>query len=178
MGPKYMYPLNLESQRISGVLHLWYFIYGSNLHRERLEIRLKSLGTCYREKVNCVLEDYEFAYNKLSIDTSSKGNIFPKRGSKVYGIAIMLTESDFNSFIHKFEKGYEKHEVTILSTDERNPQRLQALTCISDMLTDARPSAEYVEIVVEGARQNNLPRVYIEEKLMDVRLCNSVNKSN
>jgi hypothetical protein len=41
MNPKYMYPLNLESQRISGVLHLWYFIYGSNLHRERLEIRLK-----------------------------------------------------------------------------------------------------------------------------------------
>ncbi len=154
---------------LSKVYPLWYFMYGSNLQQERLERRIAGLQATYCRKVSCVLEDYDFAYNKLSNDGTSKGNIFAQKGSRVYGIAIQMTEGTLNRFIEKYERGYEKHEVTLVSVDAKYPERFRAVTCISNILTDARPSDEYVGIVVEGARQNKLPVGYIEKKLGDVR---------
>ena len=143
----------------------WYFIYGSNLNRERLEGRLSELQASYRGKVNCVLEDFAFAYNKLSVDKSSKGNIYPEKRSRVFGIAILLPRNILDSFIANFEKGYQQLEVTVLTLNAGTPDQLRAVTCISDVLTDAQPSDEYVAAVVDGARQNKLPVTYIETEL-------------
>lgn len=154
----------LKMDEITGLKHVWYFIYGSNLLELQLERRLKELNEVYLRKERCSLEGYKFIYNKESIDGTSKGNIFEKENGIVQGIAILLLENNLDEFIKRWEFGYTKLEVNISCENIFNnneKMKFKGYTCISNIICSLSPSKEYVSKIIEGANENYLPNDYI-----------------
>jgi hypothetical protein len=154
----------LKMDDISGLKHVWYFMYGSNLNEERIKKRLNEINDKYLQKEKCILHDYEFTYNKLSCDGSSKANIFKKTGGIVEGVAVLILESKLDEFINIFERGYEKLAIQIQTSNESYLD-FSAYTCISNQLTSNPPTEDYVSIILKGAEENNLSKAYIENQL-------------
>jgi len=158
----------LKMDEIAGLKHVWYFIYGSNLCEDQLTLRLKVLGDKYLLKQRCSLEHYQFAYNKRSIDGSSKGNLIKKTNSIVQGVAILILESTLNNFIVNYEAGYKKVELKIRTeniVNINNQLHFKAYTCISEKITSSAPTAVYVSTIISGARENDLSEEYISNNL-------------
>jgi len=158
----------LKMDEISGEEHVWYFIYGSNLKEDRIKERLMFFGDRYLAKKRCVLMEYEFVYNKRSSDGSAKANIQKKSGAVVEGIAVLLLKSTINKFFEKYEKGYVQEEVNIKqvrNSSQPSHSNFKAVTCISELLTNTPPSADYVNTILEGAAERNLPQAYVERYL-------------
>jgi hypothetical protein len=156
----------LKMDEISGLKHVWYFIYGSNLFEIQLKERLAKLNEIYLKKERCSLEGYQFKYNKESIDGTSKGNIIHTANGIVQGVAILILESKLDQFIERWERGYEKLEVSISTenySDKNEKLRFKAYTCISKKHTLLAPSPEYVSKVMKGAIENELPTDYINK---------------
>jgi hypothetical protein len=158
---------------ISGLKHVWYFIYGSNLYEEQLKVRLKDIDENYLQKEKCLLKGYEFTYNKRSEDGSSKANIIKTEKGIVEGIAILILEKKLDEFKKKWEAGYDKEEVNIQTENNINEKNckdtFKAYTFISTNLTTVPPSDEYVNKIIKGAYENNLSQEYIENKIMYVK---------
>lgn len=161
----------LKMDEISGLKHVWYFIYGSNLCEKQLNNRLSNLNDKYLSKQICLLNNYQFTYNKLSVDGSSKGNLVKKPNSTVQGIAILLLESTLDTFILNYEQGYIKKELIISFENTEiidSKLHFKAYTCISENITSNAPTEEYVSKIVNGARANNLNEEYILNNLIYV----------
>ena len=158
----------LKMDEISGIKHVWYFIYGSNLLKFQLENRLNDLSEIYLQKERCSLKGFKFIYNKKSIDGSSKANIFETPNGIVKGVAILIQESKLDEFIKMWEPGYEKLEV-IISTennlDKNEELSFKAYTCFSTKIISLPPSSNYVSKIIEGANENGLPTEYINKYL-------------
>lgn len=155
----------LKMDEISGLKHVWYFIYGSNLCENQLNDRLSELNEKYLFKQRCSLENYQLTYNKKSIDGTSKANLLKKENGVVQGIAVLLLENKLDEFTKKYEVGYEKVEVTIRTENIDEPLRFKSYTCISNNITSLPPSEDYVSKIIKGANENNLPADYIENFL-------------
>jgi len=153
---------------ITGLNHVWYFIYGSNLYEEQLKSRLITLNEDYLQKEKCSLKGYDFIYNKRSKDGSSKGNISKMENGIVEGIAILILDYKLDEFIKRWESGYVKTQVQIqtdMDIKKKNLSKFNAYTCISDDLTSAPPTNEYVLKIIKGAYEHNLTQEYIENRL-------------
>lgn len=158
----------LKLDEISGLKHVWYFIYGSNLYEKQLLKRLNDINEVYLQKQRCSLNYHNFIYNKMSIDGTSKGNLVKTQNGTVQGIAILILETKLDEFIEKWEQGYLKQEVYIQTEEnynERDRLSFKAFTCISDKVTSSPPSEEYISKIIKGAVENKLPIDYIENKL-------------
>jgi hypothetical protein len=158
----------LKMDDISGLKHVWYFIYGSNLYEEQLVKRLNDINEVYLQKQRCSLNNYHFIYNKKSKDGSSKGNLIKMENCIVQGIAILILENKLDKFIEEWEHGYLKEEVYIQTEENYNKKdrlTFKAYTCISNKTASSPPSKEYVSMIIKGANENNLPIDYIENKL-------------
>lgn len=158
----------LKMDDIAGLNHVWYFIYGSNLYEEQLKNRLITLHEDYLQKEKCSLQGYDFTYNKRSKDGSSKGNILKMENGIVEGIAILILDYKLDEFIKRWESGYVKTEVQIqtdIDIKKKNSFIFKAYTCISDDLTSAPPTNEYVLKIIKGAYEHNLTQEYIDNRL-------------
>ena len=159
----------MKIDEIAGLEYVWYFIYGSNLNNAQLNDRLKSLNDIHIMKIQCTLNNYVFKYNKKSIDGSAKANIENKDGEKTEGIAILILKSTLDKFHTEFEKGYDRKEVSVIykeSIDTKDDSKnLYAITFISQSITEAAPSNNYISTVIKGAKENGLSEKYIKEKL-------------
>ena len=76
---------------------------------------------------------------KKSLSTDIGLGAILNPNEKVEGVAILLLENKLNEFIEKWEKGYEKLEVSIIANNEE----FKAYTCISYQKTELLPSEEY-----------------------------------
>ncbi len=139
---------------------LWYFAYGSNLHdaifRERRSIRA-------REVRRGCLDGFRLRFN-LPVGPGERGvaNIEPATGSSIFGALYLLTPADCERLdrsegVHF--NAYRRITVTIRLDDGTT---CSAFTYRADRTHDARkPSARYLALVVEGARQRGLPAEYV-----------------
>ena len=155
----------MKIDEIAGLKHVWYFIYGSNLYENQLTERLNDLKDNYFIMQRCSLRGYKFTYNKLSTqDKTAKGNLIEMSDEITEGVAILLLEETFNSFIKINEKGYEKKLVK-LNLSSNQEIKFDGYTCISTNFTNAKPSIDYKTKVVEGAKDKGLPEKYITDNL-------------
>lgn len=160
----------LKMDEISGLKHVWYFNYGSNLSEKQITYRLSYFGDKYLSKQRCSLEGFQFKYNKRSEDGTSKGNLVEKIDGVVHGTAILILESTLDLFIDKFEKGYKKVEITISTENNKSEKErlyFKSFTCISENITSVAPSETYESTVINGARDNDLPEEYILNNLVN-----------
>lgn len=141
-----------------------YFAYGSNLLKERLQLRNPSA------RVHCVarLQDYKLAFGNhkgLSSDRWHGGvaTIEHSLGDEVWGVVWKINIADLESLDRQENVrlgAYSPMEVLVVTRG----QELNCRTYIMNSCVYAPPSPQYLKVIVMGAEQNGLPKDY-QEKL-------------
>jgi glutamate synthase domain-containing protein 1 len=132
-----------------------YFAYGSNM----LEKQMLERGCLILSKTKGILYDFEFKFNKKSIDGTGKANIQQKEMSTVEGVVFEINSICLLRVENK-EKGYHKQSVQISSGENI----LNCITFVADKTRiddHLKPSKEYKEKIVHGAKENQLSERYI-----------------
>ncbi len=135
---------------------LIYFAYGSNLKKEQMAERNVTIYNSHKGFV----KNYKIEFNKKSIDGSSKANITKFQDEIVWGICFELDEDGFEN-LRRFEKGYEELEINVY--DENQKILFTARTFISNKICNKLPTKEYLDKIIEGAKQHKLPKDYINQ---------------
>lgn len=133
--------------------NVFYFAYGSNISIDRFLDRIPTAILVGKSK----LGNYKFTCNKRSIYGSAKGNISPLDGENVWGVVYEIIESDL-SILDGYEIGYNRIDITV----EMNGKGYNAVTYISDNLTNTLPTYQYLKHIIDGAIEIKLPDNYID----------------
>ncbi|XP_056331091.1 gamma-glutamylcyclotransferase b isoform X1 [Danio aesculapii] len=144
-----------------------YFAYGSNLLKERLQMRNPSAA------VHCVarLKDYKLVFGNHKGLASQRwhggvATIEPSAGDAVWGVVWRMNMSDLESLDRQenVKMGiYSPMEVSVSTSG----QHLHCRTYIMNSCIYAPPSPQYLKVIVMGAEQNGLPEEY-QEKLRSI----------
>ncbi|MFP8875076.1 MAG: gamma-glutamylcyclotransferase family protein [Myxococcota bacterium] len=133
-----------------------YFAYGSNMSSARLAARLGEVRPLGR----AALDHFELAWNKPGLDGSGKANVRRRVGAATWGVVYAVAPADW-PLLDSFESGYarETHPVR----DDAGRERSVQLYRWRRDTPDHTPSAEYLELVLAGAREHQLPAAVIQE---------------
>jgi gamma-glutamylcyclotransferase len=140
----------------------WYFAYGSNLSRERME---KRTGPILAARV-ARLKEFRLAFNVTdSAGAERYANIVPTPGGMVWGVAYWCTPRAMEE-LDKYEEvavGCYTREWVDVETDGGESLKAEVYIggtrfTVSD---DRPPSRWYSAIVIDGAKQQGLPPDYV-----------------
>ncbi|XP_067093281.1 gamma-glutamylcyclotransferase-like [Osmerus mordax] len=144
-----------------------YFAYGSNLLKERLQLKNPSAV------VHCVakLKDYKLVFGNwkgLASDRWHGGvaTIECSPGDEVWGVVWRMNMSDLESLDSQENVklgAYSPIEVLV----KTQGQDLHSRTYTMNSCIYAPPSPQYLKVIVMGAEQNGLPKDY-QEKLKSI----------
>ena len=139
---------------------IWYFGYGSNMHRGTFagRRRMKPLATRVGR-----LDDHRLCFN-IPIGPGERGvaNVVPAAGSRVWGVLYLVTTEEFDRL--------DRTEAVHLGVYRRTPvevvvageERVAAFTYCSMRTVEGRkPSPRYMRLLLEGAREHGLPAEYL-----------------
>jgi len=134
-----------------------YFAYGSNMDFAQLQERVGDV----KDGVVGILNGYELRFNKRSVkDEYGRANLVAVSDAITEGVFFELTDEQFAEMDRREGKGYKRHDVLVqIGSDAREAQTYFST---ADFVADGLyPSDEYLEHILEGARQHNLSQVYI-----------------
>lgn len=135
---------------------MYYFAYGSNMLRQRIEDRLGAV----EDRGVGTLSGYKIAFNKASSDGTGKTNIVQEEGQVVLGVVFELTPEQFAE-LDRSEGGY--HRVTISVTIGNNQQEAIAYVANANRVNNALlPTDEYRSFLIDGAIEHQFPDYYVE----------------
>ncbi|XP_044535469.1 gamma-glutamylcyclotransferase [Gracilinanus agilis] len=148
--------------------HFLYFAYGSNLLKERLQLRNPSAEFC------CVarLQDFRLDFGNYQGETSTSwhggiATIVSSPGDGVWGVVWKMHARNRSSLDK--QEGVSSGTYVPIQVDVRSLEG-DVLTCRSYQMRDyvpAPPSPQYKTVICKGARQNGLPPDY-QRKLEDI----------
>jgi len=101
---------------------IWYFAYGSNMDRARLEERLVPERVVMGARVGGRLDGWRLSFNKVRRDTSTSGaaNIVPAAGGVVHGTLNEMPEEGL-AVLDRFEgvatRQYRRETVPVVRAD-------------------------------------------------------------
>ncbi|CAF1201734.1 unnamed protein product [Rotaria sp. Silwood1] len=136
-----------------------YFGYASNLKQSLFEERI---GNDHPLSVNIArLIDYQFRFNHKQENGKGRANIVPKKDSYVYGIVYLINEKHLD-YLLKTEPGHRMIKINIELIN--NNKIIEAITFIDETTCDEDfvPSNEYLQIIIDAAKQYNFPQTYID----------------
>ena len=137
----------------------WYFAYASNLWKEQMERHAGPIRTGDERPRVARLAGYRLAFNKPGAGDEIYASIVAAPGEEVIG-AIYLYSPEALNRMYGPELGYERAVVEVVA---ENGERLTAVTYIAvNTDSEGRPTAEYLNRILTGARQHALPEAYIE----------------
>lgn len=131
-----------------------YFAYGSNMLTRKLKEVAPSASPIGRAR----LEDYCMVVNKKSDDGSSKANLTKSAGNVVWGVLYEIDENELNR-LDRSEGGYLRISLEV-KANAGGP--LTAFVYLSSKLTSSLPYHRYKRLMVEGAKEHNLPDAYVD----------------
>jgi hypothetical protein len=135
-----------------------YFAYGSNMLIEWLGGRCPSATA---QQVGWV-DDWALTFSKMSTDGSGKATIFPKAGSRVFGVVFEIDLAERQA-LDAAEKGYSRRDHFPLQVANTSSP-LFATTYLAENTQidlNLKPYDWYLGLVIAGARQQQLPLEYI-----------------
>ena len=151
----------------SGSDRCMYFSFASNMSSWRIKINAPS-AVFY--KTAC-LEGYELQFRNASRSQpfdgewrGGKANVLTKNGSSVWG-AVWSVSRDEIAAMHRQEPGYNSEEVNIVCADDETIHchiYVHPNNPPFDPSVD-RPSPQYLQCIIDGARECDLPESYIAE---------------
>lgn len=137
-----------------------YFAYGSNMSSAIMDARCSNataLGAAH-------LPDHRLVFNLPSVRWGgSAANIERRRGATTWGVLWDLSEEDL-ARLDEVEGRYDRYPLTI-----ENHRGLPALTyrVKPDLVASPGwPHPTYLELLLAGAREHDLPESYIEVLLL------------
>jgi gamma-glutamylcyclotransferase (GGCT)/AIG2-like uncharacterized protein YtfP len=138
---------------------VWYFAYGSNMSREQVRHRA---GEPAEEKT-ARLENFELNFNKIARGGSGTAHIVAAEGRVVHGVLYRLTEAQLKK-LDRFEgvpEHYRRSEVNVLDADGK---RIAAQVYLARKVRRGlKPERAYLQRILEGATEHELPDDYIEQ---------------
>ena len=145
--------------RLDGAL--WYFAYGSNLHRDIFVERRKLQPLAVRWGW---LNDYRLCFNiPIGPGERAVANIEPQPGARTCG-ALYLLSADQCEHLDRTEgvpQGVYRRITVPIVTEPADV--IEAFAYQSSLTTDDRkPSPRYMGLIMEGARQHGLPATWLE----------------
>ncbi len=111
-----------------------------------------------------LLKGFRFLYNKKSCDGTTKANIANADGGEVWGVCLEIDYDEIEN-LKKIEKGYDHRTVWIRTTVGNQEFSSVAQTFISNHNNAGESSPDYVEKILRGAAEFNLPETYINTVL-------------
>ena len=129
-----------------------YFSYASYMVSSSMKERIRGA----QDLGIATLLGYQVLFNKDGRD-SGKANLVKAPGWTTWGVLYQLKEADLE-ILDSFEDGYEREHLAVY----HKGQECMAFTFISDQLTERKPTKDYVQFIVDGAKEHNLPPNYIE----------------
>jgi cation transport regulator ChaC len=140
---------------------LWYFAYGSNMARAifREARRMQPLAAH-----GGWLEGYRLCFN-IPIGSGERGvaNLIAEPTTRMHGVVYQLTHEDFERL--DASEGvsfglYRRIPVTIVTAAHG---AIEAWTYQSSVASEGRkPSPRYLQLLLDGARENGLPDEYLK----------------
>ena len=137
-----------------------YFAYGSNLDTGRLEHRVG------RKNVECRLarlDGYRLSFDKPADDGSGYAMVVPDEGHTVHGVLYALQDHELDK-LDKHEgvrkKQYVRRTITVKTLDVE-PISAECYFAVSPS-SRLRPGRVYLDLIIKGAKEHNLPHGYIE----------------
>jgi cation transport regulator ChaC len=140
---------------------LWYFAYGSNMQRATFLERRRMQPIAVRWGW---LHDHRLCFD-LPVGPGERGvaNVVRSIGDRVCGVLYQLTAAEFDrlDLTEGVPAGlYRRLRVDVV---DGAGERLDALAYGSTIsVPGRRPSARYLGLLLEGARENGLPAEWIE----------------
>ena len=138
---------------------VWHFAYGSNMNRAQMLSRTGKI----LEEHNASLPNYEVRFNKKVRGGTAGANIQPSSGKTVHGVLYKIEEGAMRS-LDRYEgvpEHYRRIEVQV-TPDGGQPVPAQ-IYIASKVEKGLRPSAPYLQAMLDGAGEHNLPASYIGE---------------
>ncbi|MEM2933263.1 MAG: gamma-glutamylcyclotransferase family protein [Candidatus Pacearchaeota archaeon] len=138
---------------------MFYFAYGSNLNHKQMRERCPNSKFFKR----AYLEGYMFVYDGYSsFRKGSVANIVPKEKSIVWG-ALWEIDGDCLKTLDRYEGYPYSYERKIVKVKDDSGKEYDAWVYYREGKKEGRPSEGYRNIILEGAKECNLPEDYIEE---------------
>jgi gamma-glutamylcyclotransferase len=138
---------------------VWHFAYGSNMNRAQMLSRTGKI----LEEHNASLPNYEVRFNKKVRGGTAGANIQPAQGKIVHGVLYKIDEGALRS-LDRYEgvpDHYRRIEVQV--TPEGGQPVPAQIYIASKVEKGLRPSAPYLQAMLDGAGEHNLPASYIGE---------------
>ena len=142
--------------------HLWYFAYGSNMSPATF---LGRRGMRPLETRAALLDGYRLCFD-IPVGPGERGvaNVAPEPGAVTHGVAYLLTLDDGERLdqTEGVPRLYVRHTVGVLLA--AGGGAVQGFTYRSNISVPTRkPSARYLGLLLDGARQHQLPEAYIRD---------------
>ncbi|MEM3399905.1 MAG: gamma-glutamylcyclotransferase family protein [Candidatus Micrarchaeia archaeon] len=142
-------------------MSILYFAYGSNMDRDRM---LKRGVKIFSESIGYI-KMWKLVFNKKAPNKGEGyANIVPNKNSKVYGVIYEIEETDILKLdeYEGYPTHYDRQAITVIRSDGTEI-KAQVYIAKNDMTdTNLKPSKSYMQYILNGARQHNLPEEYID----------------
>ena len=134
-----------------------YFAYGSNLHWPQMQSRCPSAQFVCAAR----LADYQFGITRHSrLRGCGTANVFPVQGKEVWGAVYDVSDADL-LVMDGFEDGYRREILPVHPTGNVYGP-MSALVYLAEIEASVPlPSAEYKQLILQGAQHWQLPRSYL-----------------
>lgn len=147
-------------------VRLQYFAYGSNMLRSRLEARVAGL----RKESIAYLPDFRLRANKMGDDGSSKANIEPCKGERVWGVIWSLPVSEIEGLnsAEGYSPGrknnhYEPQDVIVYDVDGEHREVMTYIACEDKTTEEDFPMYTWYHLfLIQGSEENSIPDDYIQ----------------
>jgi gamma-glutamylcyclotransferase len=152
-------PSCLSKKGIMASRTVWHFAYGSYMNRAQM---LSRAGAILEER-NASLPNYEVRFNKKVRGGTAGANIQMASGKTVHGVLYKVEENALRS-LDRYEgvpEHYRRIEVQV--TPEGGQPVPAQIYIASKVEKGLRPSPSYLQAMLDGAGEHNLPASYIGE---------------
>ncbi len=138
----------------------YYFAYGSNMSTRYLyNVR----GVLPAQSQSGMIEGYQVSFMKPGLNALEPAfaYLIKSEGKNAYGVLHLVSKQD----LEKIEKSEGKiYQWRILPVKLSNGQMIEAQTLVRLSAGDiGKPSRRYLQILVEGALEHQLPATYVSE---------------
>ncbi|MGC8776072.1 MAG: gamma-glutamylcyclotransferase family protein [Minisyncoccia bacterium] len=143
---------------------MYYFAYGSNMNHKQMAERCKNAKFICR----AYLKDYQFIYDGYSKKwKGAVGNIIKRKGSKVWGGIFEINDEDLKT-LDKYEGSPSVYGKQIVVVKDDNNKEYELFVYLKNMLNIGKPSENYKNVVIQGAKDCNLPDDYIKNTFLKI----------
>ncbi len=139
----------------------WYFGYGSNMNRATFVDRR---GMRPIQTRSGFLDNYRLCFNlPIGRGVRAVANLEARAGARTWGVLHLITAGEFDRLDRTEGVPFGAYRRIPVRIVVDSGQTIAAFTYQSDKITEGRkPSARYLGLLIEGARQHGLPPGYLD----------------